>query len=155
MPVFSSQYNATIDDKKRVVLPAAYKRELGDTFDRLLVAETDPYEKCVNLYPTASWEKRLAFIHSRLNPNDPRQSRLLDKFYQSFVKISVAENGRLNIPNSVLDKAGIDKEVVFTGQGDRIRLWDANEYRKVMLPDDDYAGMFEEFLGGGLNNFGS
>ena len=30
MPVFSNLYNATIDDKKRVVLPAVYKRELGE-----------------------------------------------------------------------------------------------------------------------------
>lgn len=155
MPVFSNLYNATIDDKKRVVLPAVYKRELGEAFDRGLIVEIDPYEKCLNLYPSSSWEKRLAFIHSRLNPNDPRQSRLLDKFYQSFAKIALAENGRMNIPNSFFDKMGISKEVVFTGQGDRIRLWDAEEYSRVMLPDDDYSGLFEEFLGGGLNNFGS
>jgi MraZ protein len=155
MPVFSNQYNATVDDKGRVVLPAAYKRELGEAFDRVFVVENDPYERCLNLYPSASWEKRLAFIHARLNPNDPRQSRLLDKFYQGFVKISVAENGRLNIPNPYFDKVGIAKDVVFTGQGDRIRLWDVEEYRKVMLPDDDYAGLFNEFLGGGLNNLGN
>nr|MDA3930633.1 division/cell wall cluster transcriptional repressor MraZ [Prolixibacteraceae bacterium] len=89
---------------------------------------------------------------SRLNPNDPRQSRLLDKFYQNFVKINVADNGRLNIPNAFLEKMGITKDVVFTGQGDRIRLWEAVAYDRAMMPDEDYPGMFEEFLGGGLNN---
>jgi MraZ protein len=84
-----------------------------------------------------------------LNPNDPKQSRLLDKFYQNFVKISVAENGRLNIPNSYYEKKGIVKDVVFTGQGDRIRIWDAEEYRKAMLPDEEFGGLFEEYLGGG------
>jgi len=153
MPVFSNQYNATLDDKKRVVLPAAFKRELGEAFDWMFAVEIDPYEKCLNLYPMSAWDKRLAFIHSRLNPNDPRQSRVLDKFYQSFVKINVAENGRLNIPNSFLDKMGITKDVVFTGQGDRVRLWEAEAYHKAMLPDEDYPGLFEEFLGGGINNF--
>lgn len=152
MPDFSNQYNATIDDKGRVVLPAAFKREMGEAFERIFAVEIDPYEKCLNLYPMHSWEKRLAFIRSRLNPNDPRQSRVLDKFYQSFVKISVAENGRLNIPNPFLGKMGIVKDVIFTGQGDRIRLWEAEAYRKSMLPDEDYPALFEEFLGGGFTN---
>jgi MraZ protein len=151
MPEFSNQYNATIDDKGRVVLPSAYKRELGDSFDWIMTIELDPYEKCLNLYPVSSWQKRLEFIKSKLNPNDRNQSRLLDKFYQNFVKISVAENGRLNIPNSYYEKKGITKDVVFTGQGDRIRLWDAEEYRKAMIPDDEFSSLFEEFLGGGQN----
>lgn len=153
MPDFSNTYNATIDDKGRVVLPAAFKREMGESFDRAFTVEIDPYEKCFNIYPVSSWDQRLAFVRSRLNPNDPRQSRFLDKFYQSFVKISVSDNGRLNIPNSFLEKLGMTKDVVFTGQGDRIRLWEADAYRKAMMPDEDYPGMFEEFLGGGLNSF--
>lgn len=152
MPEFSNQYNAMVDDKGRVVLPAVYKREMGDTFERVLAIEKDPYEKCLNLYPVVAWEKRLEAIRSRLNPNDPRQSRFLDKFYQNFVRISVADNGRLNIPNSFLEKMGIVKEVVFTGQGDRIRLWEAEAYRKAMLPDEDYTLLFEELLGSSFNN---
>ncbi|MBN2806444.1 MAG: hypothetical protein JXR22_07275 [Prolixibacteraceae bacterium] len=150
MPEFSNTYHATVDDKGRVVLPAAFKREMGESFDRVLTVEIDPYEKCFNIYPSASWEKRLDFVRSRLNPNDPRQSRLLDKFYQNFVKVSVSDNGRLNISNAFLDKMGMHKEVVFTGQGDRIRLWEAEAYHKAMMPDEEYPDLFNEFMGGGL-----
>ena len=145
---FSNQYNATIDDKGRVVLPSAYKRELGESFNWTMIVELDPYEMCLNLYPSSSWDKRMEFIKSRLNPNDPRQSRLLDKFYQNFVKIAVAENGRINIPNAFFQKKSKIKDVVFTGQGDRIRLWDVGEFQKAMIPDDEFKGLFEEFLGG-------
>ncbi|MBP7506653.1 MAG: hypothetical protein KA807_02425 [Prolixibacteraceae bacterium] len=148
MPVFSSQYNATVDDKRRVVLPSSYKKELGEEYEEGFIVELDPYERCLNLYPASSWEKRILYIKSKLNPNDPRQSRLLDKFYQNFTKVSIAENGRLNIPNSFFEKKGIVKDVVFTGQGDRIRLWDVEEFKKSMLPDEEFGGLFEEFLGG-------
>ncbi len=151
MPVFSNQYNATIDDKGRVVLPATYKKELGNEFDQGFTVELDPYEKCLNLYPQSSWETRLNSIKAKLNPNDPRQSRLLDRFYQNFAKISVSENGRLNIPNSFYTQKGIVKDVVFTGQGDRIRLWDVEEHKNAMLSDDDFKALFQECLGGGLN----
>ena len=151
MPEFSSTYNATLDDKRRVVLPAAFKKEMGESFDRTFTVEVDPYEKCFNIYPATSWKERIAFVRSRLNPNDPRQSKVLDKFYQNFVKINVADNGRLNIPNAFLDRLEIKRDVVFTGQGDKIRLWEAEAYRNAMLPDDDYTDSFAEFLGGPLN----
>lgn len=152
MPEFSNQYNATIDDKGRVVLPSAFKREFVTELEMNLTVELDPYEKCLNLYPISSWSKRIEFIKSRLNPNDPRQSRLLDKFYQNFVKISISENGRINIPNSFFEKKEIQRDVTFTGQGDRIRVWSSEEFQKSMLPDDDFKNMFEEFMGGGTQS---
>ena len=145
---FSNSYSATVDDKGRVVLPAPYKREIGFDPDSLITVEIDPYDECLNLYPSSSWEKRIAFIKSKLNPNDPRQSKFLDKFYQNFVRINMAENGRLNIPNTFFKRKGIEKDVIFSGQGDRIRLWDAEAYRKSILPDAEYPDMYKEFLGG-------
>jgi MraZ protein len=150
---FSNYYSATVDDKGRVVLPAPYKRDIGHESEGLITVEIDPYEKCLNVYPAVSWEKRIEFIKSRLNPNDPRQSKLLDKFYQNFVRINMADNGRLNIPNPMLERIGISKEVIFSGQGDRIRLWDAEAYRKAMLPDEEYPDLYQEFLGGGFNSY--
>jgi DNA-binding transcriptional regulator/RsmH inhibitor MraZ len=60
----------------------------------------------------------------------------------------MAENGRLNIPNTFFKRKGIEKDVIFSGQGDRIRLWDAEAYRKSILPDAEYPDMYKEFLGG-------
>lgn len=151
MSDFSNFYNATVDDKGRIVLPAPYKREIVCEPDCQIVIEIDPYEKCLNLYPNTSWTKRVDFIKSRLNPNDQRQSRLLDKFYQSFVRVVISDNGRINIPNPFLQRMNIVKDAVFSGQGDRIRLWSCEEYNKAMLPDDEYPSLFNEFLGGNVS----
>jgi MraZ protein len=148
MPEFSNQYNATIDDKGRVVLPSAYKRELGEALNWTMVVELDPYEMCLNLYPSSSWEKRIESITSKLNPNNQGHSKFLDRFYQNFVKISVAENGRINIPNTFLTQKSLVKDVVFSGQGSRIRLWNTEEFNKAMLPDEEFKGLFEDLLGG-------
>ncbi|MCF8358556.1 MAG: hypothetical protein K9H26_07335 [Prolixibacteraceae bacterium] len=152
MPDFSSHYNATIDDKGRVVLPSAYKRDMIEDADRIVYVEKDPYEACLNIYPLSSWSGRISLIKSRLNPNDPEHNSLLDKFYQNFVKINMAENGRLNVPNSFYEWAGIVKEVVFSGQGDRVRLWNAETYRGVIMPDEKYSQLFRNILGGNINH---
>ena len=145
---FSAEKTATFDEKGRVVLPAVYKNEMGGKIQGgQLAIEMDPYEKCINIYPLPVWETRIAAIKSKLNRNNKKQSRLLDMFYRSFMIITVPESCRMNIPNNFLEKAGIVKEVIFVGQGDRIRLWDAAHYDAYIESLGDYGELFEEILG--------
>ena len=53
----------------------------------------------------------------------------------------------MNVPNSFLEKVGITKEVVFTGQGDRIRLWDTAEYNRYVESFDDYEENYARLFG--------
>lgn len=145
---FSAEKNATIDEKGRVVLPADYKNEMGGRIPGgQLAVELDPYEKCLNVYPVETWEKRLSSLKSKLNRNNRQQSRLLDMIYRSFKIINVPESCRMNLPNNFMEKVSITKEVVFIGQGDRIRLWDAGEYEAYLKSMGEYGELFSEFFG--------
>lgn len=145
---FSAEKQATFDEKGRVVLPADYKNEMGGTIPGgQLAIEIDPYEKCLNIYPMAEWEIRVAHIRSKLNRDNKIHSRVLDMFYQKFKIIPVPESCRMNIPNNFLEKVGITKEVVFTGQADRIRLWDAAEYDRYVQSLEDYESNFSQLFG--------
>ncbi len=145
---FSGKYKATVDDKGRVVVPSMLKKEMGELQGGLFSVEKDPYEKCLNIYPIGVWQNKIERIKAALNYNDRLQSKLLDKLYQKFVKVGMSEKGRLNIPAHLLDEADIAKAIIFTGQGDRIRMWDVKAYDESLLSDDDYADLFEKYLGG-------
>ena len=145
---FSAEKNATIDEKGRVVLPADYKNEMGGRIPGgQLAVELDPYEKCLNVYPVETWEKRLSTLKSKLNRNNRQQSRLLDMIYRSFKIINVPESCRMNLPNNFMEKVNITKEVIFVGQGDRIRLWDIGEYDVYLKSMGEYGELFSEFFG--------
>ncbi len=145
---FSAEKNATIDEKGRVVLPADYKNEMGGRIPGAqLAVELDPYEKCLNVYPVETWEKRLSTLKSKLNRNNRQQSRLLDMIYRSFKIINVPESCRMNLPNNFMGKVNITKEVIFVGQGDRIRLWDIGEYDAYLKSMGEYGELFSEFFG--------
>jgi MraZ protein len=145
---FSALKEATLDEKGRVVLPADYKNEMGGSIPGgQLAIEIDPYEKCLNIYPMAEWEARISQIRSKLNRDNKQHSRVLDVFYRNFKIIQVPESCRMNIPNNFLEKAGITKEVVFTGQGDRIRLWNATEYDQYIQSCEDYESTFARIVG--------
>ena len=145
---FSAEKEATFDEKGRVVLPADYKNEMGGSIPGgQLAVEIDAYEKCLNIYPMAEWEERIAHIRSKLNRDNKIHSRMIDQFYRNFKIIPVPDSCRMNIPNNFLEKVGITKEVVFAGAADRIRLWDAEEYKRYNDSFVDYEGNYAELFG--------
>lgn len=150
---FSGFKYATFDEKGRVVLPAEFKNAMGGKIiDGQMAVELDVYEKCLNIYPMPEWEKRIAMFKAKLNVNNPDESWLLDQLYQSFKLVPVADSGRMNFPNEFLFEKGITKDVVITGSGSRIRLWDVEEYKKYtsrrISDGKDFRTLF-------LQNFGN
>ena len=41
---------------------------------------------------------------------------MLSRYYEEIVTVTMAENGRLNIPDEMLQYAGITKEAIFTSE---------------------------------------
>ncbi len=153
MVSFSTIYPVTLDGKGRVVLPSPFKKEMGDALEVTFVVEKDVYDKCLNIYPHATWLMKVEQLRRRLNPENPVHSQMLSRYYEEIVKLTMAENGRLNIPDLMLEYAGITKEAVFTGQGTRMRLWEPSRHQASRLSDDDYARLYKELLGGPMDSF--
>lgn len=119
---FAGTYSATIDDKGRVVLPAPFKKELGELALQPLVIEKNLHKQCLDIHPEQSWRKRVAEFKSTLDPFDEDDDSLLQFFYQNFVKVTMAPNGRLNIPAPYLEYANLTRGAAFIGMGESIRL---------------------------------
>ena len=153
MVSFSNIYSATVDGKGRIVLPAPFKKEMGDALEPVFVVEKDVYDACLNLYPYSTWQTKVERLRKRLNMDDPAHSKLLSRIYEDIASVTMAENGRLNIPDEMLLYAGITKEAIFTGQGMRMRLWEPSRHQASRLSDEDYARLYKELLGGPMDNF--
>ena len=149
MLIFSGEIQATFDEKGRVVLPSDYKNQMGGSVPGgQLAIELDRHEKCLNVYPMATWEKRVLKISSKLNPDNKEHSKILDNFLRRCKVISVPDNCRFSVPGIFLQKVGITKEVFFTGQFERLRIWDATEYQRYAGNLDDYDDKFNQIYGG-------
>jgi len=144
---FSARYDALIDDKGRVVLPASFKKSMGGMAEEPLVIEKDVYKTCLNIYPQKYWNQRLDEIKSRLNPYDENDDELLDELYENYCTISMAPNGRINIPPDFREHARIVKDVVLVGKGESITLWDEKIYSEVKEQRKPLRNMFRERLG--------
>jgi MraZ protein len=136
---FAGTYSATVDDKGRIVLPASFKKELGDLAIEPLVIEKNLHRDCLDIHPEKFWRKRVEDFKSTLDPFDEDDDKLLQFFYQNFTKVNMAPNGRVNIPDAYLEYANLEKGAEFIGMGESIRLLSGN---KVGKPDMSKA----EFL---------
>jgi MraZ protein len=114
------EYRHTIDDKKRLSLPAKFRRETGKK-----VVITSGLDSCLFIFTMKSWED----ITKRLSSSD---SSMLSADVRSFnryllggaVEIDVDSLGRMLIPEYLVNRAKLGKNVVIVGVRERAEIWD-------------------------------
>ena len=141
---FAGTYSATIDDKGRIVLPATFKKELGELANESLVIEKNLHKECLEIHPEKFWRKRVEDFKSVLDPFDEEDDALLQFFYQNFIKVSMAPNGRLNIPDAYLKYANLEKGAEFIGMGESIRLLAVGKAGRQEMSKEEFLMKLKE-----------
>ncbi|MGA1202988.1 MAG: division/cell wall cluster transcriptional repressor MraZ [Planctomycetota bacterium] len=147
---FTGNYEHSLDDKGRVIVPAKIREQvlvqgLGQA-DGFVV--TPSPDGCLFLYTAKEWESIAEQLASQ-----PRGSAALRKFQRKFFSMAeylkLDSQSRILIPERLRTRAGIGKELVFAGSYDRIEVWSKASW-EAQLDDDDalYEEQFELFLGG-------
>ena len=151
MSNFIGDYTCKLDAKGRLMLPAAFKKQMqGGNADKFVVKK-DIFEKCLVLYPMDEWERQVKLIRKKINPYKKEHNMFLRKFYMGTAEIVLDANNRIVIPKRLIDEIEAGPEVVLAGQNGKIEVWDKAKYESFELSDEDFAGMaeniFNEFEG--------
>ncbi|MBO5977063.1 MAG: division/cell wall cluster transcriptional repressor MraZ [Bacteroidales bacterium] len=123
---FSGNFEAKLDAKNRVFIPAGFRRLLQSSLqqeDCLLYLRKDIFQDCIVLYPEPVWEAELTQLRSRLNKYDPEQQDVYRQFMLEAECVEMSANGRVLLPKRLLAMVGIDSEVRFLGVDDTIEIW--------------------------------
>lgn len=116
------EYSHSIDAKGRVILPADFRTELGDTF-----IITKGLDNCLFLYTTAEWEN----LSQKLKqlPLAKAEARAFVRFFFSGARqLECDRQGRFLIPANLRAHAKLQKEVVLIGISSRIEVWSKEEW---------------------------
>ena len=103
-------------------MPSKYRDRLVDASAGRLVATIHLQVRCLLIYPLPMWEaieQELQDLPS-LKPEVGRIQRLLLGYATD---LELDGNGRLLLPASLREHAGLDKKVVLVGQGKKLELW--------------------------------
>ena len=133
--------NITVDAKGRMAMPARYRERLLDGCGGRLVVTVDR-DHCLLVYPLPEWE----IIESKLIalPSLNKQARLLQRLLIGHAtELEMDGQGRILLPTTLRDFAGLKKKAVLIGQGKKLEIWDEatwNENQEgwmAAVQDDD------------------
>ncbi|MGN6617049.1 MAG: division/cell wall cluster transcriptional repressor MraZ [Ilyomonas sp.] len=128
MTGFLGEFEATLDAKGRFLLPAGFKKQLPEGETRFVINRG--FEKCLSLYPVSSWEPIYNKI-SKLNQFDPKVRQFQRQFLGGATELELDTAGRLLLPPTLKEFAGLSKDIILAAQTDRIEIWDSEKYKQL------------------------
>ena len=127
--MFIGEYSHSLDAKGRLIVPAKFREGLGEHF-----IVTKGIDRCLYIYPRTEWEAFEAKL--RELPLANADTRRFTRFFLSgAVECDVDNQGRIIIPQSLRNYAGLVKEVVSAGVGTRIEVWGKDKWDTECDPD--------------------
>lgn len=129
---FMGTYTPKIDEKGRLFLPAKFRNRLAEG-----LVVTQGQEKCLVVWPQDVFDAEADRVSSR--PQTSKAARAYTRMlFSSGAEGSLDKQGRIGLPTSLRDYAGLDRDVVVIGARDRLEMWNPErwrEYEEQTLPD--------------------
>lgn len=134
------EYQHALDEKGRLIIPSRFRQELGEQ-----CVVTRGLDQCIFLFAPAQW----AALEQKL------QSLPLTKAdARSFVRFLLAgasecepdRQGRIILPANLREYAGIERDVVIIGVGNRAEIWSQQRWSQYSQEAASSFGKIAENL---------
>ena len=138
--MFIGEYTYSIDEKKRLAIPAKFRQLLGKK-----AVITRGLDRCLFLYPAKEWEslaKKLAQLP--LSQADARGFVRL--MLTGAMEANLDNLGRILVPDYLKTYAFLKKKVVIAGIFNRVEIWDERKWREYQTKTEKEVGDIAERL---------
>jgi len=120
--MFSGEHFYKIDNKKRLAIPAKFRKILGKK-----AVITRGLDNCLFLYPANEWEK-LAKKLSQLPLTQADARGFARVMLAGAMEVNIDKLGRILVPDYLKKYAGLKKEAIVAGLYNRIEIWDSKKW---------------------------
>lgn len=127
---FAGEYKLTLDPKKRISIPAGIRKILPPECEGKLVF-TRGFEGCVFMFPITEW-KRLTEKLMTLNSFDLNVRNFIRVFVGPAHTIVMDNQGRILLPEPIIEMAGIEKDILLQGSLNKWELWNPENYNQYL-----------------------
>lgn len=128
--MFMGEYSHTIDTKGRLIIPSKFREELGETF-----VVTKGMDGCLFVFSDEEW--RAFEIKLKSLPLTNKNARQFARFFVAgATPCELDKQGRILLPATLREFAGLEKDVVLTGMLNRIEIWSKEKWNENNSLDD-------------------
>ena len=125
--VLYGEYELTIDDKNRMLIPSEVRRSIdperdGEAFFLVVGVNRVPW-----LYPERAYEQLISRNPAELTPEE--DSLAFDQMnFAMASRLEWDKQGRVLIPEKTLKRTGLTKDVTLIGVRDHLELWNQADW---------------------------
>ena len=143
--MFQGSHGINLDAKGRMAVPAKYRDELSSACGGRIVMTAHTQDRCVLVYPETEWEAILPKIEAlpSFNKAALRAQRLLIGYATT---LELDGNGRVLVPPTLRDYAGLEKKLMLVGLGKKFELWSEAAWLNSVADGDQDSDLPEEML---------
>ena len=138
---FRGTFDYTLDAKNRLTVPARFRAELAGG-----VVLAKGLERCVAVWTPAAYDAYTAAALEGLHPLSKEAQKLRRFFSANSLDTELDAAGRVMLPAFLLEHAGLERDVVVTGSGEALEIWDRKSwaaYNDALAADvDDITASF-------------
>ena len=120
------EHEHSLDDKNRLTLPAKLRAAFDDG-----VVVSRGLDGCLYAYPRAEWQ-RLADRIAALDPLGEDARSMRRHFFSGASQGELDKQGRLVLSPTLIEYAGLEREVTVAGVHDHLEIWDRTKWRQQL-----------------------
>ncbi len=132
------EYEHSLDAKGRLIMPAKIREDIGDKF-----IITKGLDGCLFGFSQKEWDNFQEKLKTL--PLTNKNARDFVRFFLSgAMECEIDKQGRFLISANLREYSELNKEVVITGVGTRIEIWDKDKWKKYNSEENISADQIAE-----------
>lgn len=121
--MFRGEYPLSLDSKGRLAVPSRYRERLAESCGGKLVITISLLERCLVVYPFPDWQ-RIEDSLKGLPALDTKAQALSHLLIGHANDCDLDGHGRMLVPQTLREFAGLSKRIKMVGQVSKFELWD-------------------------------
>ncbi|KGE73506.1 division/cell wall cluster transcriptional repressor MraZ [Spirochaeta lutea] len=142
--MLTGEYRVSLDDKGRLIIPSRLRSAIpGDS-----LVLTRGVDRCLWLFPMEDWRALSSSLMEAASPFQKKARLLQRRIIAPAQEMDLDKLGRVNIPGTLQEAAGLQKDCVILGIEKYLEIWDLDEYQRYYAETEEEFQEAAEELGG-------
>lgn len=125
--MFRGRYEHTVDIKGRTSIPSKFREVLSANYDERLIMTN--FDGCLWAYPVSEWQEIELKVAAL--PQFRDDVKALQRFFISAAtECPIDKQGRILVPPTLREYAGLEKDIIMVGMTKRIEIWSKDRWMK-------------------------
>jgi MraZ protein len=133
---FRGFFKHTLDDRKRLAIPSQFRQVLINESESKVVM-TMGYDQEIAVYALKTWQEIENNEILSLSMDRAQARRYIRHFTFEIKEDQLDAQGRILIPDFLLEHAHITKDVVVVGEINYFTLWSVDQYEKIKQESEE------------------